>query len=234
MSEAVDLLAARIIAEPAPVVLPDTCSVLDIIRSAFRPGIQADVVEAAISLTGRAIQTPRSLWIVTPEQVVREWDDNSGNVKGELTALIRLTEQHSIRLAEAAGMLLPSARLSRLTLGALKLDDRVFDVAEQFLNAAIVLKEHGDCISKAHARLVRRVAPSSAQKQEYKDCVVIEHCLALCHALRLGHFAEQLIFVTSNSADYGRVPALTPPLDTEFAGVGLQYVSNLAWAKSLL
>ena len=234
MSEAVETLAARIVAEPAPVVLPDTCSILDVIRSAFRPGIQTDIVEATMSLTNRARRTPRALWVVTPEQVTREWSDNSANVKGELTAAIRQAEQLSIRLAEAAGLVLPNANLSRLTLNPLRLDDRVFDVAEQFLTAAEVLADHGDCISKAHTRMVRRIAPSSLQRQEYKDCVVIEHCLALCHALRLLGFGEPLIFVTSNSTDYGRLPALTPPLDAEFSAVGLQYVSNLAWAKALL
>jgi hypothetical protein len=234
MSEAVEVLAASILAEPAPVLLPDTCCVLDIIRAAFRSGVQTDIVGATTSLTDRARQTPRSLWIVTPEQVAREWNDNSANVKGELTAAIRQTEQLSIRLAETAGLLLPNANLSPLTLNPLRLDDRVFDVAEQFLNAAHVLADHGDCISKAHTRLVRRIAPSSFQRQEYKDCLVIEHCLALCRTLRLAGFGEPLIFVTSNSTDYGRVPALTPPLDAEFAAVGLQYVSNLAWAKALL
>jgi hypothetical protein len=37
-----------------------------------------------------------------------------------------------------------------------------------------------------------------------------------------------------HSEDYGRPPTPLPPLDSEFTAVGLEYVSNLPWARSLV
>ncbi|SPF36381.1 hypothetical protein SBA4_1870031 [Candidatus Sulfopaludibacter sp. SbA4] len=161
------------------------------------------------------------------------WNDNSQRVKGELTGVISQTDQQSARLAATAALLLPTERISRLLL-PLKLDDHIFTVAQEFMNSANVIADDSDCIARAHGRLVQRIAPSGGLKQQYKDCVVIEHCLALCAALRTRGFGRRFVFVSSNSDDYGKPQSAHPPLDSEFQAVGLEYVANLAWADSLL
>jgi len=72
MPETIDALATRIMAAPASVVFPDTCSILDVIRSVFRLGMQGDVVSAARRLTNRAQQVPSSVWIAIPQQIERD------------------------------------------------------------------------------------------------------------------------------------------------------------------
>src|ERR1017187_1511789 len=203
MPETIDALATRIMAAPAPVVFPDTCSILDVIRSVFRLGMQGDVVSATRRLTNRARQVPGSIWIAIPQQIEREWNDNSQKVKGELTAVISQTDQQSTRLTATAALLLPTDRISRLLL-PLKLDDHIFAVAQEFKNSAYIIADDSDCIARAHGRLVQRIAPSGGLKQQYKDCVVIEHCLALCGTLRTRGFGRRFVFVSSNSDDYGK------------------------------
>jgi hypothetical protein len=233
MPESVDALVSRIIAAPAPVVFLDTCSILDVIRSGFRSGIQADLVLAARRLVHRAQEIPNSIWIALPEQIEREWNDNSQKVKDELIAVISQTEQQSTRLAAIAGLLVPTERISRLLLPS-KLEDHIFTVAQELTRSAQLIAEDGGCIRRAHTRLVRGIAPASGSKQQYKDCVVIEHCLELCALLRAQGFGERLIFVSSNSADYGKPGRAHPPLDIELQAVKLEYVANLAWADSQL
>ena len=52
MPESVDAISARILAAPAPVLIPDTCAILDAIRSVFRFSIQGDVMPAAKTING--------------------------------------------------------------------------------------------------------------------------------------------------------------------------------------
>jgi hypothetical protein len=78
------------------------------------------------------------------------------------------------------------------------------------------------------------IAPSSKGKPEYKDCHIVEHFLELARMLRSGGLTEKIVFVSSNTEDYGKGPDGRPPLDAEFRAVQLQFVTDIAWAESQL
>ena len=77
------------------------------------------------------------------------------------------------------------------------------------------------------------LAPAGQGGKEFKDCLIIEHFLAAGAALRSAGIAETMLFVSSNKNDYGDPPGASP-LNTEFAAMRLDYVTDLAWAVSLL
>jgi hypothetical protein len=76
----------------------------------------------------------------------------------------------------------------------------------------------------------RYQAPSARGKSESKDCLIIEHYLKLVTDLRAAGFVERVVFVSSNSNDYGKPTALRPPLDTQFGTAEIEYVNNFQWA----
>jgi hypothetical protein len=51
MSYSIDDVVNRILANPKPVILFDTCALLDIVRSVIRDNISPEVISAASTLT---------------------------------------------------------------------------------------------------------------------------------------------------------------------------------------
>jgi hypothetical protein len=63
-----------------------------------------------------------------------------------------------------------------------------------------------------------------------KDCEILEHCLALCRALRAAGFSGAAVFISSNKKDYLEATRLHPVLQADFASVGMEYAGDFAWA----
>jgi hypothetical protein len=232
MPDSLAKLAQDILLDQRPVLLLDTCAILDIIRVPIRRA-KSDLLGASQKLLARAGSSPRRLWILVNEQVVQEWDDNAANVTGEVEAVIARTEDAARGLVASAQGLAPNQRVSSFSLGGLKLDQLLLARSESLLKIASIIADDDTCHQRAVDRMRQRVAPSSQGKQEYKDCHIIEHFLELARGLRRGGFAESIIFASSNTSDYGSVPG-KPPLDGEFNSVSLQFVTDIAWAESLL
>jgi hypothetical protein len=88
-----------------------------------------------------------------------------------------------------------------------------------------------DCVLRARDRLRAGEPPSSKAKQEFKDCEIFEEFLELAQNLRAGGFGERMIFVSSNTSDYGRPPG-APRIQEDLLEHGAEYVSSLSWALS--
>src|SRR5580700_10795562 len=97
MPDSLEQLAQRILAERAPVLLLDTCSILDVVRVPLRQ-TRGDLLGAAQRIVNRVHGLPRGLWIVISEQVYQEWQDNAPSVVGEVAATITRTEDAARRL----------------------------------------------------------------------------------------------------------------------------------------
>jgi len=232
MPDSLGQLTQDILADRCPVLLLDTCSIIDIIRVPIR-ATQGDLLGAAQRLFAQAKARPRQLWIVVNEQVVQEWHDNATNVAGEVGAAIARTEDAARRLLASAKEVAPQQRMSAFSLGGLTLDNLLLKRSKSLLDVAATIADDDICHQRALGRMRQRQAPSSQGKQEFKDCHIVEHFLELAGRLRHGSFAGPVIFVSSNTTDYGKIPG-QPPLDENFSSVGLQFVTDIAWAESLL
>ena len=227
MPDSLERLARNILANRAPVLLLDTCAIIDIIRSPIR-ATKGDLLGAAHRLLAHAEASPRRLWIVVNEQVAHEWRDNASNVAGEVRAEISRTETAARGLLASAREIAPGQRMSDFSLGGLDLENLLLARGKSLLDSASTIADDDICRQRAEGRMRKRLAPSS-----YKDCHIIEHFLELGGRLRKVGFSDPVIFVSSNTNDYGKSPG-DPPLDDEFRAVNCQFVTNIAQAESIL
>ena len=87
-----------------------------------------------------------------------------------------------------------------------------------------------ECAMNAHNRVIRNQAPSQKGKSESKDCLIIEHYIKLATKLRNQSFDKNIVFISSNTSDFGDVQNLKAPLDTQFKNVSMNYCNNFKWA----
>ncbi|MBD1878197.1 PIN domain-containing protein [Coleofasciculus sp. FACHB-T130] len=226
--------AAQYIAvSPAPVVLIDTCTVLDVIRAPQRESTH--IISAASNMTSRASVNPKQLWVVATELIDNEWKDNCQKVEDELTVHIKKIDSQHSNLRIAATYFHPVNLVKPLTLGGLKLPMHLRRVAQSLLDSAVLIADDGNYIIRARNRVRRGEPPAQKGKQEYKDCEIIEHYLAFCKELRDKGFREKCVFTSSNTQDYcDSKKKLHLSLQTDFDALGLEYARDIAHAYSLV
>jgi len=232
MTVSVDEAATKMVAAPAPVVLFDTCSLLDIVRAPIRADVPIKVVDEADRMVK---ESGTQLWIGVADLVVREFADNVAGVKQEVASTIQKLDLQLARMTSTAQVVNPvSAGRGHPSYVAMDLPDRLEKLASSLCANAIVLAPHNDFSLRASDRVVRRIPPA-AKGQEFKDCVIIEHYLALCGALRQKGFAHAVVLVSSNKRDYcGADGKLHGSLAAEFGPIYLKWATDICWARSLL
>lgn len=233
MPESLAALATRVAAQPAPVVLLDACSLLDVVRAPIRDEIPSGVVEAAVGLDAAAHAGPRGAWFVIATQAQEEFTQHIDTVAEDVTDKIAGIERR-LGAIYSISQVLPVGTMPLARPTALNLPRQLRDLAEGILARAAILERDDDCRLRATDRVAKGVAPSARGKQEYKDCEILEHYLGFAHALRRLGFAPALIFVTSNTKDYGKPGQLCPALEADFAAVSLSFVTDLAWAQAVI
>jgi hypothetical protein len=226
-------VARRILAAPAPVLLPDTCAILDLMRDPTREHFSADQVEAARRILQMAEARQRRLWLPITAQVLAERRENQANIKQESEVKIRKLEenvQHVQRILGAHGLnttaIAPSLVASDFPAKSSDLVNKYFAKAEHVSNAR-------DVNRRAIARMAANRAPSK-RGQQTKDCIVIESYLSLARLLRQEGLQFQIVFFTTNTQDYSDPQdkgAIHPELVAEFGIVNMRYAVNFQMAE---
>jgi hypothetical protein len=216
--------ASKICQDIKPVLLLDTCALLDIVRTPVRENIPAEIVSSAIKL----ISTRQEVWLIACEVIDTEWKKHIDEVAISTANDIKNLHKR-VKLFEDVVNCSPiSPKWSYVKpVTSYDLEIELRKISVNFLNSLEFIKPDADCTVKASTRLINAVAPASKGKDEFKDCLIIEHYLKLSSQLRKMGFSEKIIFVSSNKNDFGNPYGLAPPLDSEFSIVGLDYVSNL-------
>lgn len=227
ISQAVD----AVISKGKPVLLIDTCSLLDVVRVAYRKNIKHSHLVGAEKLLEKAENN--ELLLVITDTVEKEFNDNSLDVCIELEKHITKLETENQRLINTIESLNLSYKFNIHNLSGVKLPDTIREILDKILEKALIVDRDLGCSDKAHNRVERNQAPSRRGKSESKDCLIIEHYLMLATELRNANFQEKIIFITSNSNDYGEISSLKPPLDTEFSKVKIEYCNNFSWALNI-
>lgn len=225
---------SKIIASPAPVLFPDTCALVDLIRLPFRVDsskIAKETLEAASYLAAQSKNKPPNLWVVIPPLVPDEWNEHSlSTIKTleqywtNLDKMIEIT--HTV--ANAVTIALPSAE----TYSDRKIKDALVKLSTDFFKNAIFLADDADCKEGAYQRVIRKQAPSR-KSAGLKDCVIIEHSLKLCSQLRATGFSYKCVFLTSNTKDFCKPGSNKPqvPLDSQLDNVQLFLTTNWQWTR---
>lgn len=230
MTTSVDEVCIAILKNPKPLVFIDTCTILDVIRVLHRDSIPDTYTEYALKIIDRCAQN--DVWLITAENVPEEYANNIDTVVKEAQIAIKKTNsaiqslQHFQSITSNQTMLLED-------FAALNLQTVACNISDKLLSSCIPIRRENDYVLKAAIRVRGYIAPAQRGKAEYKDCEIVECFLDLASKLRTQKYINNIIFVTSNTKDYGCVGKLHTPLENQFQAVDAEYANSLDHALHL-
>ncbi|MBA4318784.1 MAG: hypothetical protein C0412_10325 [Flavobacterium sp.] len=212
----------------SPVLLMDTCSLVDLIRAPFRSNIKLSHIFGA----RKALEELRcqKLCCVLTSTVENELNDHLKDTGIELERHVRKIEIDITKIIEVMENLDIRFDLNVQGLSQARIPEHLNALTNEFLKEAIILDRDKECGERAHTRVERNQAPSKRGKSESKDCLIIEHYLKLVNELRNEGFAQKIVFLTSNYQDFGQPPTPLAPIDNQFKKLSILYCNNFAWA----
>ena len=217
--------------EPSAILYLDTCVFLDIVRSPVRESIDSDSARFAQSLIGRSSSNPRSLWLVTSATVEIEWQENIDGVFEEVEREILKLESRRRHLLSAANAATNTQYQHGQIESVLDLAKKLKFVSKSLLDACAIVTPEDSHLLGAMNR-VKHLPPAKRGKAEPKDCEIYELFLGLCRELRTRGVANDFVFSSSNTKEYGQENS--GGIRPELTSVGAKYASNLAWAEAVL
>ena len=204
---------ARIVAQPAPVLILDTCNFLDLFRRdsvRHQPRVPPEEIQFASEVPRAATGQPAAVHLVVPELVPGEFADHADRIEREFDKWLGVHDKNQEWLLKAAfwvGTALPSP----VFVGPLGLHIPFRRLANDLLASSVVLDRDQNALDRAVARVISKRRPSHSK--EIKDSMNLEQSLGLCSLLRNGGFTGAVAFISSNTNDYAM-----PPLNVQIHG----------------
>lgn len=234
IGEAFDFIRAN---PPAPIILIDTCSFLDLFRRDVKrsqPRVPHLEIRAAADLLDLVNSPPIAVHLIVPELIPREYTDNADGVQKEFGGWTELHDQNQDWLVEASScvaLALPAPfEVHPQGLAAL-----LRALSNDLLTKAKVLARDQGCLDRAVTRLINKDRPS--HRKEMKDSMNMEQCLELSRRLENVSFTKSRVWVSSNTNDFAQTATssqLHSDLQDDFTNAGLDYYTSLRAAVGQL
>ena len=223
--------AKAIAATGTPVLLIDTCSILDVMRDPTCETLRIHERQAGLDLLAAA--EGGTLAGVVAHQVTLEFAEHDQLVQDEAErALKRLRGQ--IDRVNQLSAILGAPGLLNLT----HLDDyvaRTRNIVGRWLTQLVTYKPDATVLEKAIARMNGNIAPARRGKDSSKDCIVFETYLDFAGMLRAEGLTAPIVFLSSNTREYlTDNNVLKTEIANDFAPLMIDYASNMALAKHQL
>jgi hypothetical protein len=223
--------AKAIAAAGRPVLLIDTCSILDIMRDPTRETLRPHERQAGLDLLVAAEN--RTLSGVVAHQVTLEFAEHDQSVQDEADRALKKLRGQIDRVNQLSAILGAPAPLN-LT----HLDDQVArtrKIVGRWLKQLIPYKPDSTVLEKAIARMNGNVAPARRSKDSTKDCIVFETYLKCAEVLRTEGLTAPIVFLSSNTTEYlTDSKVLRVEIANDFAPLKIDYALNMAFAKHQL
>lgn len=224
---------AAVVARGAPVLLVDTCFLLDLIRDVTRKDLQAQNLIAASALL-TAAENGNDLTVIVADQVRTELADNQLGVEEQArSGLTKFREQ--IKRINQVATQFGAANVIETTHLADHVD-RTVAVLQRWTQVAIAAPTGPDVERRAMRRVVQALAPSRKGKESAKDCLVVESYLEVAGELRAARFIGRIVFASPNTAEFhdGNTKTLHAQLQADFGVHAMDYAPNFGAAKHSL
>ena len=228
-----DDLAVELTRADVPVLLLDTCTILDVVRAPVRDQLRTHDIDAVHTLIGRAAAAPTTVSFVITKQVLQEFREHVDAVETRTRdALEKAVGEFASILTRMQALSPDDCIPGAVELLSLGFPKKGRHLAEQIVQTSSVLNEDPDVVIKAWDRVRLAKPPATKAKQSMKDCLIVESCLRLAATLRSGGFSHNMVFATSNTKDYQQDHrSLCPVLREDFASACLEYSSNWSAAR---
>jgi hypothetical protein len=226
-------VVADLLAHPRPVLLLDTCDLLDIIQCVAEG--KAGRLEHVRRLVTALGADPDRLQLVVSYLVPVEWAQNQAIVLADVELRTRRLDQDIADIHRAwqhAGSQLPGPTPSYAGSG---LTAALAALAGTILGWAVVLDPDETCIGRALDRVHTKGRPSHTGM--VKDSIHLEHYLELCRQLHTSAFPGRRVFVSANKADFWAAKNradIHPDLEPQLTAVGLEFFGTLEAALGSL
>lgn len=224
---------AKVVSLRAPVLMLDTCVLLDVVRDITRQDVQLHNMKAAMAML-QAAESGTNLVVLMAEQVSTELQVNLPDVeKGAKTSMEKFRAQAK-RVDQVAaefgavGMMATSHLADHVVRARATMD--------RWEKAALPATPGPGVPAKAIHRVVNAIAPSRKGKDSTKDCLIVETYLEAAAQLRAASFTGEIVFGSSNTDDYVEKATgkLYQALEIEFASHHMQYGMNFGSMMHLL
>jgi len=223
ISDLVNLLCAQ----PAPVILLDTCAVLDVPRSLHREIASPALVQRTLRSLQASSATPPELYLAISGQVIQEYTKNLPKVLSDLRDRVS-------QVSKISNFLLNATDSAQLESTLTSLESNLTDLTDALFKSCLKIAPDHNCASQAAVRLASNMAPAKRGSSNMGDCLVIEHFLELVRQLRAVGFGPPCIFISSNYRDFGAAPNPKASLDIEFASLSVDFMPDIAAAMTQL
>lgn len=198
----------QIVASNVPLLFPDACSLLDLLRAPSRD-LPFAHLSAALHLADKAeLQVPE-LIIVTAQQVHDETTRHIEDVKKEGQLAL---EKHDARTENLVALLnIMGIKIATDEVGSVGYQDAVDKLVARYLATTGPLNDV-PWEPAAIRRMRDRRAPASRGTQ-LADCIIFESFLGLVNTLRASGYEQKAIFLTSNKSDFADRVRAVPHAD---------------------
>jgi hypothetical protein len=198
MPEAINAIVQAILASPAPVLMPDTCSLLNVLETPTPDeNVSPNIVPATQALLARLQANPATLWMVVAQTVEEEWQRHRENKRDRAIRSIRSADERISFLWSIASSMASAPAGPHIQFAGLQIAQRLHEIAERIIRTAKVIQADDAFHAAAGIRIVAGRAPATAgKKPEVNGCVLIEQYLALCRGLRAAGFTERLLTIS--------------------------------------
>ena len=182
-----DDLAAQLATADTPVLLLDTCTILDVIRAPVRTQLGVHDIQAVHTLIGRAAGAPPTVSFVITAQVLQEFREHIEAVVTEAHDKLKKAANEFAEILTRIRALYPDICIpDAVDLLSLGLPQRGRTLSEQIIQTSFILADYADEVMKAYTRVRLAKPPSTKAKQSMKDCLIAESYLRLAATLHAG------------------------------------------------
>lgn len=179
-----------------PVIFWDTCGLLDILRLPLR-GYDYNILSKLVEIKNKI--DSNDFISVASEISITEWNDHAENTIKILKTDIKNKSKNYNGILEFINQTGITSPIPLVNLSTFTLEETLKSLALSILNKTIFVS-YDSFVNDAMIRVVDKIAPSSINKSESKDCIVWETCLSI--RTNMSNKSNNFVFHSSNKKDF--------------------------------
>lgn len=215
----------------APVLLIDTCSILDVVRDPTRDTVRISDYQAGLDLLVEA--ESNRLTAVVADQVTIEFGEHDQSIQDEAERALKRVRDQIEKISHLSAIFGSPGSVNLAHLDGHVA--RARGVVGRWLSVFISYKPPTDVLAKAIARMNANLAPARRGKESSKDCIVFETYLDVAARLRAEGLMAPIVLLSSNTKEYqDDSKVLKAEIAIDLAPLSVDYASTMGMAKNRL